>query len=113
MVDYVPGIGDLIWLSFSPQMGREQAGRRPAVVLSPHIYNEKAGLLIACPITSKTKGYPFEVPMPAGARIQGVILADHLRSLDWRQGQAQKAGRLPATTLEQVRETIATLLSLP
>lgn len=113
MAEYVPGIGDLIWLNFSPQIGREQAGRRPAVVLSPRIYNENAGLLIVCPITSKTKGYPFEVPMPARAGIQGVILADHLKSLDWRQRQAQKAGRLPAAILKQVRETIATLLHLP
>jgi len=112
MADYVPGVGDVIWLNFSPQLGREQAGRRPAVVLSPRIYNENAGLAIVCPITSKAKGYPFEVPMPVGARIQGVVLADHLKSLDWRQRQAQKAGKLPAATLEQVRETIATLLQV-
>jgi len=113
MEEYVPGIGDLIWLNFSPQLGREQAGRRPAVVLSPRIYNQNAGLVIACPVTSKAKGYPFEVPMPARARIRGVILADHLKSLDWRQRQAQKAGKIPAATLGQLRATIATLLQLP
>jgi mRNA interferase MazF len=113
MAEYVPGIGDLVWLNFSPQVGREQAGRRPAVVLSPRIYNENAGLAVMCPITSKSKGYPFEVPMPAGAKIQGVILADHLKSLDWRLRQAQKAGKIPGATLDQLRETIATLLHLP
>jgi mRNA interferase MazF len=112
MAEYVPGMGDVVWLDFSPQLGREQSGRRPAVVLSPRIYNEKASLAVVCPITSKSKGYPFEVPMPSGGRIQGVILADHLKSLDWRRRQAQKAGKLPAAILEQVRETIATLLQL-
>jgi mRNA interferase MazF len=113
MAEYVPSMGDLIWLDFSPQFGREQAGRRPAVVLSPRFYNQNAGLVIACPITSKAKGYPFEVPMPLGSRIQGVILADHLKSLDWRLRQAEKAGRTPAATLEQVREIIGTLLQFP
>jgi mRNA interferase MazF len=108
--EYVPGIGDLVWLSSSPQAGREQAGRRPAVVLSPRVYNQNAGLAIVCPITSKVKGYPFEVPMPAGARIQGVILADHLKCLDWRERQAEKAGKIPAPVLQQVRQAIATLL---
>jgi mRNA interferase MazF len=112
MADYLPDAGDLIWLNLSRQLGREPAGRRPAVVLSPRIYNQNAGLAMVCPIASKAKGYPFEVSMPLGVRIQGVILADRLRSLDWRQRQGQKAGKLPAATLEQVRETIATLLQL-
>ena len=112
MAEYVPGEGDLIWVNFSPQVGHEQAGRRPAVVLSPRLYNQNAGLLIACPITSKVKGYPFEVSMPSASRIQGVILADHLKSLDWRLRKAEKAGKIPATTLGQVREIIASLLQL-
>ena len=112
MAEYVPGVGDLIWVNFSPQLGHEQSGRRPAVVLSPRLYNLNAGLLIACPITSKVKGYPFEVPMPSGSRIQGVILADHLKSLDWRLREAQKAGKIPATVLEQVRGVVASLLQL-
>jgi mRNA interferase MazF len=112
MAEYVPGMGDLIWVNFSPQLGREQAGRRPAVVLSPRVYNEKASLAIVCPITSKTKGYPFEVPIPPGSRIQGVVLADHLKSLDWRLLQAQKAGKIPGAVLDQVREVIALLLQL-
>ena len=112
MAEYVPGTGDLIWLNFSPHVGREQPERRPALVLSPRVYNERASLAIVCPITSQTKGYPFEVQMPAAGRIKGVVLADQLKSVDWRQRRAQRAGRLPMATLEQVRETIAALLQL-
>lgn len=79
---YVPDTGDLIWLDFNPQAGREQAGRRPVVVLSPRAYNHKSNLAIVCPITSQVKGYPFEVSVPEGLPIGGVILADHLKSLD-------------------------------
>ena len=109
---YFPDAGDLIWLDFTPQAGREQAGRRPAVVLSPRTYNEKTSLAVVCPITSHAKGYPFEVSVPAGQRIGGVILSDHLKNLDWRQRQAQKAGKIPRAILEQVRSRIATLLEL-
>jgi mRNA interferase MazF len=110
--EFVPDAGDLIWLDFTPQAGREQAGRRPAVVLSPRTYNEKTSLAVACPITSHAKGYPFEVPIPPGQRIAGVILSDHLKSLDWRQRQAQKAGKIPRAILEQVRGRIAALLEI-
>jgi mRNA interferase MazF len=110
--EYVPDAGDLVWLEFSPQAGHEQAGRRPAVVLSPRIYNNKASLAVVCPITSQTKGYPFEVAIPAGTSVRGVILADQLKSLDWRQRQVQKAGKIPSATLEQVRKLIATLLGI-
>ena len=79
---YVPARGDAIWLTFTPQAGHEQAGRRPALVLSPASYNGKVGLAILCPITSQTKGYPFEVATPAGSRVSGVILADQVKSLD-------------------------------
>lgn len=82
--DPCPNRGDIGWLSMSPQQGREQAGRRPAICLSPQSYNRKSGLAIFCPITSKVKGYPFEAPIHAKA-ISGVVLADQLRSLDWRQ----------------------------
>src|SRR5262249_46123905 len=78
--EYVPDVGDLVWFSFSPQAGREQAGRRPGVVLSPRSYNSSARLCIVCPVTSHAKGYPFEVPLPADAAITGVVLADHVRS---------------------------------
>lgn len=109
---YVPDAGDLIWLDFTPQAGREQAGRRPAVVLSPRTYNEKTSLAVVCPITSHAKGYPFEVSVPSGQRIGGVILSDHLKNLDWRQRQAQKAGKIPRAILEQVRGRIAALLEI-
>ncbi len=97
--EYVPDSGDLIWLDFPPQAAREQAGRRPALVLTPRGYNEKTSLAVVCPVTSHAKGYPFEVPIPAGQLIKGVILSDHLKNLDWRQRQAQKAGRISANVL--------------
>ncbi|HEV1995388.1 MAG TPA: endoribonuclease MazF [Candidatus Acidoferrum sp.] len=110
--EYVPDAGDLIWLDFTPQTGREQAGRRPAVVLSPRNYNEKTSLAVVCPVTSQVKGYPFEVSLPPGLRIRGAILSDHLKNLDWRQRQAQKAGRIPASVLAQVRDRVAALLQI-
>ncbi len=85
---YVPSRGDVVWLTFNPQSGHEQAGRRPAVVLSPRAYNAKVGLAIFCPVTSKVKGYPFEVALPEGFAVQGVILADQVKSLDWRARRA-------------------------
>ncbi len=110
--EYVPDAGDLIWLDFTPQAGREQAGRRPAVVLSPRNYNEKTSLAVVCPVTSHAKGYPFEVLLPLSQPIKGVILSDHLKNLDWRQWQAQKAGKIPRSILEQVRVRIAALLEI-
>jgi len=107
---YVPDAGDFVWLTFDPQAGREQAGRRPALVLSPKIYNVKAGLLIACPITNQTKGYPFEVAVPAGSGISGVILADHLKSVDWKARNAERLGPCAGETIEEVRARIAPLL---
>jgi mRNA interferase MazF len=109
---YVPDCGDLVWLNFTPQAGREQAGRRPAVVVTPHAYNEKTSLAIVCPITSHAKGYPFEVALPTGQGIKGVVLADHLKSLDWRQRHAEKAGKISRTILEQILDRIATLLRI-
>lgn len=85
---YVPERGDLIWLDFTPHSGHEQAGRRPAIVLSPRSYNQRSGLALFCPITSRVKGYPWEVGVPAHARVTGVILADQVRSLDWRSRNA-------------------------
>lgn len=79
-----PDAGDIVWIDFTPQIGREQAGRRPALVLSPRLYNEKVGLMIVCPITSKSKGYPFEVVLPSGLAIIGAVLSDHVKSLDWK-----------------------------
>jgi len=82
--NYVPERGDIVWLNFDPQAGHEQAGKRPAVVLSPRAYNQKVGLALFCPITNQRKGYPFEVNIPEGLEIGGVILSDQIKSLDWR-----------------------------
>lgn len=107
---YIPERGDLVWLTFNPQAGREQAGRRPAVVLSPLSYNRSAELAILCPITSRIKGYPFEVAVPEGLEITGVILCDQVRSLDWRERQAAYIDKLPDSTLRTVLQKLNTLL---
>jgi mRNA interferase MazF len=107
---YVPEAGDLVWLTFDPQAGREQSGRRPALVLSPRLYNVKSSLALVCPITNQAKGYPFEVPVPTGHGTTGVILADHIKSVDWKVRGATRAGRCPRETIEEVRARIAPLL---
>jgi len=109
---YVPEPGDLIWLTFDPQTGREHRGRRPALVLSPRIYNERSELAIVCPITSKMKGRMFEVSLPPGGRIEGAVLVNHLKSLDWKQRRAELAGKTDASVLEEVRERIRPLVGL-
>jgi mRNA interferase MazF len=88
---YVPERGDIVWLEFNPQAGHEQAGLRPAIALSPRSYNAASGLGIFCPITSRIKGYPFEVGLPPGGPVTGVILSDQMKSLDWRARKARKA----------------------
>ena len=93
---YIPEIGDLVWFSFSPQAGREQAGRRPALVLSPRGYNERAGLRVVCPVTSQRKGYPFEVSLPGGLAVAGVVLSEHVKSADWEAREAEYADKAPA-----------------
>lgn len=108
--EMVPDAGDLVWLTFTPQAGREQAGRRPALVLSPEQYNRKSGLALVCPITSHVKGYPFEVKLPPGLSVSGAILADHVKSLDWRARSAEPAGRLPHEVLQDVLDRLAALL---
>ena len=106
----VPDRGDLIWLSFDPQAGREQAGRRPALVLSPASYNGRTQLALVCPITSQVKGYPFEVRLPPGLPISGVVLTDHLRSLDWVARRADPIGVAPAEVVQQVMARLSPLL---
>ncbi len=108
---YVPQCGDVVWLTLNPQAGYEQAGRRPAVVLSPQSYNGKTGLAILCPITSQIKGYPFEVIIPAGLPVSGAILSDQVKSLDWRAGNAELICTLPAGTISEVLQKLGTLLS--
>jgi len=110
MASYVPRRGDLVWLSFDPQAGHEQAGHRPAFVLSPESYNRKTSLLLACPITSKVKGYPFEAELPPGLTVGGVILADQIKSLDWKVRKAEFIVRTPPSVIEDVLSLILPLL---
>jgi len=107
---YVPGQGDLIWLDFDPQAGHEQGGRRPAVVLSPKAYNQVTGLALVCPVTNREKGYPFEVPLPIGLPVGGVVLADHVKNQDWRARHAEFVGRLDAVTLTAIVQRTRSLL---
>jgi mRNA interferase MazF len=107
---YVPERADLVWITLDPQAGHEQAGRRPAVVLSPSGYNKAAGLALFCPITSQAKGYPFEILIPPEAPVQGVVLTDQVRSLDWRVRRATRIGELPAETFTQVLQRVHVLL---
>ena len=108
---YVPEWGDLVNKSFSPQAGHEQAGWRPALVVSPALYNEASSLALFCPISSRVKGYPFEVPLPAGTSIEGVVLADQLRSLDWRAHKAALIGRAPTEVIEDVLARLEPLVT--
>ena len=110
MAAYVPRRGDLVWLHFNPQTGHEQAGRRPALVLSPESYNGRVGLAILCPVTSQEKGYPFEVALPPGGAVTGVILSDQVKSLDWRARQAERIEALPPQLTEEVLQKLGTLL---
>ena len=109
---YVPDAGDLVWLTFDPQAGREQKGRRPALILSPASYNGRTGLALACPITSHVKGYPFEVALPGESPMTGVVLSDHLKSLDWQQRKVEFAEKAPPALVTDVRERIRPLLGL-
>ncbi len=109
MAAYVPARGDLIWLQFNPQAGHEQAGHRPAVVISPTSYNRRVGLALCCPVTSQVKGYPFEVLLPAGLGVEGAVLSDQLKSLDWRGRRARRIATAPADVLE---ETVGKILAL-
>lgn len=108
---YVPRRGDVIWITLNPQAGHEQTGRRPAVVLSPEVYNSKVGLAILCPVTNQTKGYPFEVLIPRGLSITGAILADQVKNLDWRARSAELICSLPRRTVDEVLQKLGTLLS--
>lgn len=107
---YVPDRGELIWLSFDPQAGREQAGRRPALVLSPALYNGRTGLALVCPVTNRVKGYPFEVLLPNGLAVSGAILADHLKSADWTARRVEFAGEAPLAVVTEVITKLQSLL---
>jgi len=107
---YVPRRGDIVWLTFSPQAGHEQAGRRPVLVLSPEAYNRVVGLALFCPVTSQRKGYPFEVAIPDGLPVSGVVLSDQIKSLDWRARRAEFSARLPDDVMAEVLAKGSTLL---
>ncbi|NQT96267.1 MAG: endoribonuclease MazF [Candidatus Marinimicrobia bacterium] len=107
---YIPDRGDIVWLNFTPQSGHEQIGKRPALVLSPKQYNSKVGLAVFCPITSHEKGYPFEVNIPGQLKINGVILADQLKSLDWRARAAKFVDRAPESVINECSLKIKALL---
>lgn len=107
---YIPERGDLVWLQFTPQAGHEQAGHRPAVVLSPRGYNQKSGLALFCPVTGQVKGYPFEARLPDGLPIKGVVLCDQIKSFDWSARQVESAAKLPAETVHEVLAKALALL---
>ena len=107
---YVPERGDIVWIHLDPQAGREQAGHRTCLVLSPAVYNGKTGLAVFCPITNQVKGFPFEVALPKGIQTTGVVLADHIKSLDWRERKARFRERIPAHVVQEVLDTTVTLL---
>src|SRR6476619_5285269 len=109
---YVPERGDAVWITLNSQAGHEQAGRRPAVVLSPAAYNGKVGLAILCPITNQIKGYPFEVVIPLGLAVTGAVLSDQVKSLDWRARMASFICALPPATIEEILQKLNTLVSL-
>jgi mRNA interferase MazF len=111
-LSYCPDEGHIIYIDFDPQVGREQAGRRPAIVLSPESYNRKTGLAVVCPVTRQSKAYPFEVSLPAGLKVTGVVLADHIKNLSWTGRNASHICDAPIEVLEDVRAMVAALIHL-
>lgn len=106
-----PETGDVVWLQFTPQRGHEQSGKRPALILSPKSYNQKTSLAICCPITTKIKDYPFEVRI-RGKKINGVVLADQIKSLDWRAREAIFVEKAPGSVVAEVKTLLKILLTL-
>lgn len=111
-MDYIPERGDAVWLDLNPQSGREQAGRRPVLILSPLAYNRKVGLALVCPITNQAKGYAFEVEIPKGLKVKGVVLSDHVKSADWQARNIEFICRLPESVIEEAAGKIETLLKV-
>jgi len=109
-VFYVPERGDVVWISLSPQSDQGRTGRRPAVVLSPQAYNSRVGLAVLCPITSRVKGYPFEVLLPPDLPVEGAILSDQVESLDWREHRAERVCSLPPAIVDEVLGKLRVLL---
>ena len=112
MRNYIPEQKDIVWINFDPQAGNEQKGKRPALILSPLQYNEKTNLAIFAPITSKIKGYSFEVKIPDGLKVSGVILSDHVKSLDWKIREAKIIDKLPDFEFNEVIERLSLLLKV-
>lgn len=109
---YIPEQGDLVWLEFNPQAGHEQSGLRPALVISPTVYNSKVGLALICPITSKIKAYPFEVILPDKLKVNGAILSDQIKSLDWRARKAKFIAKAPLEIVNDVIAKIKTIITI-
>jgi len=107
---YVPDRGDVVWIDFDPQTGHEQAGRRPALVLSPRIYNRPSGLALLCPITNQSKGYRYEIGVPGSLHVSGVILTDQVKNMAWKQRRAAFLCAMPAEVLDDVVEKVLTLI---
>ncbi|MCD6264946.1 MAG: endoribonuclease MazF [Deltaproteobacteria bacterium] len=110
MSSYIPQRGDVVWINMHPQAGHEQAGRRSAVVLSPRAYNDKVGLALFCPVTNQVKGYPFEVIIPPGLEVTGVILSDQVKSLDWKTRNTEYYDKVPETVVVEILKKLSTLL---
>ena len=108
----VPDSGDIVWLNFNPVSGHEQKGKRPALVITPLAYNRASGLCFVLPVTSKEKGYPFEVSLPEGTKITGVVLVDQGRTVDWKARKAEKIESLPVETVKRVKVLLKTLLGI-
>ena len=108
--NYIPQRGDVVWINMHPQARHEQAGRRPAIVLSPRSYNGKVGLALFCPVTNQIKGYPFEVIIPSGLKITGAILSDQVKSLDWKIRNTEYYSKVPETVVLEILKKLSTLL---
>lgn len=108
---YIPERGDIVWVTLDPQAGHEPAGRRPALVVSPAAYNGRVGLALLCPVTSQVKGYPFEVALPEAFPVSGVVLADEVKSLDWRARKSARICAVPKEVVAQVLERLNALLA--
>ena len=108
--NYVPNAGDIVWVDFTPQAGHEQAGHRPALVLSSATYNSAAGMMVCCPMTSQIKGYPFEVAIRGGRGLPGVVLADQVKSLDWRARNVRYKSKAAARELSEVRAKVVAVI---
>ena len=110
MSNYIPHRGDVVWIDMHPQAGHEQAGRCPAIVLSPGSYNGKVGLALFCPVTNQIKGYPFEVIIPSGLKVTGAVLSDQVKSLDWKIRNTEFCEKVPEVVILEILKKLTTLL---